>query len=98
MHDRVKYPVCRLTQGGMKLTRRLGSRWYGVEGLTMHARVSMDPAPAGSLPVVLVHGIGVASRFMVPVAGLLSPYHRVYAPDLPGFGASDKPARVLNVS
>jgi 2-hydroxy-6-oxonona-2,4-dienedioate hydrolase len=64
----------------------------------MHVRVSMDRAPAGALPVVLVHGIGVASRFMVPVAELLSPYHRVYAPDLPGFGASGKPARVLNVS
>lgn len=63
----------------------------------MHARVSVDPAPAESLPVVLVHGIGVAGCFMVPVAELLAPYHRVYVPDLPGFGASDKPARVLDV-
>jgi pimeloyl-ACP methyl ester carboxylesterase len=49
----------------------------------VHARVSVDPAPARSLPVVLVHSIGVASRFMVPVAEVLAPYHRVYAPDLP---------------
>jgi 2-hydroxy-6-oxonona-2,4-dienedioate hydrolase len=63
----------------------------------MHARVSVDLAPARSLPIVLVHGIGVASRFMVPAAEVLAPYHRVYAPDLPGFGESDKPAHILNV-
>ena len=63
----------------------------------MHACVSVDPAPAGSLPVVLVHGIGVASRFMVPIVELLAPYHRVYAPDLPGFGKSEKPAHALNL-
>lgn len=82
------------------LSRRVGqleSRWIRVEGLPVHARVSADAAPSGSLPVVLVHGIGVASRFMVPVAELLAPYHPVYAPDLPGFGASGEPNRVLNV-
>jgi 2-hydroxy-6-oxonona-2,4-dienedioate hydrolase len=64
----------------------------------MHARVSVDLAPTRSLPIVLVHGIGVASRFMVPTAEVLAPYHRVYAPDLPGFGKSSKPAHVLNVA
>src|SRR5829696_10202937 len=39
---------------------------------------------------VLVHGIGVASRFMVPVAELLGLYHRFYAPDLTSFGKSEK--------
>jgi 2-hydroxy-6-oxonona-2,4-dienedioate hydrolase len=63
----------------------------------MHARVSVDSAPSGSLPLVLVHGIGVASRFMVPVAELLAPYHRVYAPDLPGSGKSEKPAYALSL-
>src|SRR5215216_3830455 len=68
-----------------------------VEGLLMHARVSVDPVPSGSPPLVLVHGIGVASRFMVPVAELVAPYHHVYATDLPGFGKSGKPAHVLNL-
>jgi 2-hydroxy-6-oxonona-2,4-dienedioate hydrolase len=76
---------------------QLESRWTRVEGLPVHARVSADPAPSGSLPIVLVHAIGVASRFMVPVAEMLAPYYRVYAPDLPGSGASGKPNRVLNV-
>ena len=65
--------------------------------MPIHARVSVDFSPTGSPPVVLVHGIGVASRFMVPITEVLAPYHRVFAPDLPGFGESAKPAHVLNV-
>jgi pimeloyl-ACP methyl ester carboxylesterase len=34
---------------------------------------------------------------MVPVAELLAPYHRVYAPDLPGFGKSEKPVHALSL-
>jgi pimeloyl-ACP methyl ester carboxylesterase len=78
-------------------TGRLSSEWIRAEGLLMHARVSVDPTPSSSLPLVLVHGIGVASRFMVPVAELLAPYHRIYAPDLPGFGKSEKPNRILSL-
>lgn len=48
--------------------------------------------------MVLVHGLVVSSRYMVPTLERLAPYHRVYAPDLPGFGKSDKPPRVLNVA
>ncbi len=73
--------------------RQLRSRWTRVEGLPVHARVSADSAP-GSPPVVLVHGIGVASRFMVPIAELLAPHHPVYAPDLPvSARAQSRPAR-----
>ncbi len=76
---------------------RLESEWVTVDGLPVHARVSVDPAPVGSLPVVLVHGIGVASRFMVPIAERLAPHHPAYAPDLPGFGTSGKPIHTLNL-
>jgi 2-hydroxy-6-oxonona-2,4-dienedioate hydrolase len=63
----------------------------------MHARLSQE-RPAGGLAVVLVHGLVVSSRYMVPTAERLAPYHRVYAPDLPGFGKSEKPAQALNVA
>jgi 2-hydroxy-6-oxonona-2,4-dienedioate hydrolase len=79
-------------------TRRLRSEWIRVGSLLMQARVSVSLNPSGSLPLVLVHGIGVASRFMVPIAEVLAPYHRVYAPDLPGFGESAKPAHALNLA
>jgi len=62
----------------------------------MHARVGAEPVLAGP-PVVLVHGLGVSSRYMIPTARLLAPYHRVYAPDLPGSGRSDRTAHVLDI-
>jgi pimeloyl-ACP methyl ester carboxylesterase len=34
---------------------------------------------------------------MIPLAERLAPRYRVFAPDLPGFGRSDKPARILDV-
>jgi 2-hydroxy-6-oxonona-2,4-dienedioate hydrolase len=78
-------------------TGRLESRWTLVDGQRLHARVSVYPVPAGSPPVVLVHGLLVSSRYMLPTAVRLAPYYRVYALDLPGFGKSVKPTRVLNV-
>lgn len=48
--------------------------------------------------MVLVHGLVVSSRYMVPTAERLAAYRRVFAPDLPGFGKSEKPARTLRVA
>ncbi|MCY1643471.1 alpha/beta fold hydrolase [Methylorubrum sp. SL192] len=76
---------------------RLAARHTRVNGRTMHARVSVDPVPDDSLPVILVHGLGMSSRYMIPLARQLALYRRVYAPDLPGFGLSDKPPHVLTV-
>jgi pimeloyl-ACP methyl ester carboxylesterase len=39
----------------------------------------------------------VSSRYMVPTGERLAPYVQVYAPDLPGYGKSDKPTRALSV-
>lgn len=78
-------------------TGRLESAWYELGGLRLHARVSVTPAPPG-LPVVLVHGLGVSSRYLVPTAELLARQYRVYAPDLPGYGKSEKPRQVLGVA
>jgi pimeloyl-ACP methyl ester carboxylesterase len=62
----------------------------------MHARVSTVP-PSGE-QAVLVHGLIVSGRYMVPTAERLAPFRRVYVPDLPGFGESPGPARVLDVA
>lgn len=79
----------------------LESRWTRVGGLPIHARVSAAPLSRGPLlrgpPVVLVHGLVISSLYMVPTARRLAPFYRVFAPDLPGFGKSGKPARVLSV-
>ena len=75
---------------------RLESGWTRVGRMHLHARVSVDPVPRQAPTVVLVHGLIVSSRYMVPVAEHLAPYCRVYAPDLPGFGRSVKPRHVLD--
>lgn len=73
------------------------SCWAVVDGLRMHARVSASQAPEGAPVVILVHGLVVSSRYMVPTLSLLAPCYRVYAPDLPGFGRSEKPSRALDI-
>ena len=82
--------------GGKKET--IESRWAEVRGRLMHYRASVDSAGGEDSPVVLVHGLGVSSRYMTPTAARLAPHRRVYAPDLPGFGRSEKPARALNLA
>src|SRR5215213_1015797 len=80
----------------METTRRsVGTMWTVVDGTRMHARVSegLGDGPA----VVLVHGLVVSGRYMIPTLKRLAVHHRVYAPDLPGFGKSGKPARAQDV-
>ena len=47
--------------------------------------------------VILVHGLGVSGAYWTPTARRLAERFRVLVPDLPGFGDSDKPRRVLDV-
>lgn len=57
------------------------------------ARGPGDDRPA----VVMVHGLGLSGRYMMPVARSMSHDCRVFLPDLPGFGDSSKPRDVLGV-
>ena len=76
---------------------KLESKWTAVNGLSLHARISVEPLPVHDVPVVLVHGLSVSSGYMVPTAVHLAPFYRVYAPDLPGYGKSNKPSHILTV-
>lgn len=61
----------------------------GTEGLRMHY---VDEGPAKADPVLMLHGEPSWSylyRYMIPVCAAAG--HRVIAPDLIGFGKSDKP-------
>lgn len=70
------------------------SHWTTVDGVRIHDR-HRTPAP-DTLPVVLVHGLAVSHRYLMPTAHALSGRHPVHVPDLPGFGLSDKPRRALD--
>jgi pimeloyl-ACP methyl ester carboxylesterase len=47
---------------------------------------------------VLVHGIGVSSRYFQPLASELAHHGRVYLIDLPGYGAAPDPRRDVSIA
>jgi 2-hydroxy-6-oxonona-2,4-dienedioate hydrolase len=67
-----------------------------VGGWEFHA-VHAVAAPTDRPPVVLVHGWGVAGRYLYPLAKELAPDFPVHVPDLPGHGHSSKPRDALTL-
>ena len=73
-----------------------GCGWTAVPGGRIFVRAEKG-MPIGGKIVILVHGLVVSSRYMVPLLHALAPRCRAYAPDLPGFGRSWKPDRALAI-
>lgn len=56
-------------------------------------RLRLSTLTMGSGPdLILVHGLGATKASFFDTAAALSPFYRVHAVDLPGFGSSSKPA------
>ena len=68
---------------------QVSSKYVEVDGLNIHYL----EAGQGD-PVLLIHGFPTSSHLWRNVIPELSSNHRVIAPDLPGFGRSDKPLDV----
>lgn len=95
-----RYGLWHLSRARERREGRLGSlrsHWAQVRGLDMHARVSAGPIQNNRPAVVLVHGLGGSSRYMLPIAEHHALHLKVYAPDLPGFGLSEKPREPLTI-
>lgn len=75
----------------------LEPRRTSVHGVSLHALVATEAAPADAPPLVLIHGSGLSGRYMVPTARLLAQDFPVYVPDIPGYGDSEDPGEVLNI-
>lgn len=75
----------------------LTPRLIEVNGVSLHALEATEAAPADATPLVLIHGSGLSGRYMIPTARELAPHFPVYVPDLPGYGDSGDPGRVLNI-
>ena len=80
-----------------KEPERFSSRIDAVGEFRIHARVSARPAGPERPPVVLLHGLVVSSRYMLPLAQRLAARCSVSVPDLPGWGKSSKPHQALSV-
>lgn len=72
--------------------------WTPVDRYNMYAQMSANAESAKEGSVILVHGLAMSGGYMLPTGAQLSPYWQVFAPDLPGFGRSDKPQRALGIS
>jgi pimeloyl-ACP methyl ester carboxylesterase len=79
-------------------TQKLRSQYTKIGDLFLHARISTEGLTQETPAIVLVHGLVVSSRNMVPVAELLASDYRVYALDFPGYGESDKPNKPLTLA
>jgi len=67
--------------------------WTHVDplGVRVHARTWCSGPRDNPVPVVLLHGLGLSSRYLVPLGRRLAVLgHDVVAPDLPGFGRSPR--------
>ena len=64
--------------------------FFEVNGVRIAAEVTGD---AGSMPLVLLHGAGSDKSSWDAVAPAFASTHRVYAVDLRGFGAGDRPGK-----
>ncbi len=69
------------------MDRRFEDRHISVGGI--HTRF-WSLGDRGS-PVILIHGLGASAEIWMHNIEALAKQHRVYAPDLPGFGRSEKP-------
>jgi pimeloyl-ACP methyl ester carboxylesterase len=70
------------------------SAGHRVGGIRLHVRQRVTPGT--TTPCVLLHGLAVSHRYLMPTALRLGA-RSVHIPDLAGFGLSGKPSTVLDV-
>jgi pimeloyl-ACP methyl ester carboxylesterase len=76
----------------MRIDWRDHLRWTEVDGRSVHY-VELGAGP----PLLLLHGLSCTWRIWLENMPALSRHHRVIAPDLPGFGASDLPEEPISM-
>lgn len=76
--------------------RKFRDNWTVVNGQRIFAKIS-DHSLTGAGPIVLIHGLGVTGRYLMPTAERLADRYVVAVPDLPGWGKSANPDHTLSI-
>ena len=87
-----QYPVRRTGSAPFRTSRR------AFDDLTVVVKRFPHPSPVDGPAFVLVHGIGVSSRYFHPTAAELAKRGPVYLVDLPGYGAAPDPKRDVSIA
>jgi 2-hydroxy-6-oxonona-2,4-dienedioate hydrolase len=91
-----RHEVCRIYN--MKQTeKKIESKWAYAAGRKLRYQVPCEQLAPDAPAIVMVHGLVVSSRYLIPTMQELAPYYRVYAPELPGYGKSQKPDDYQNL-
>ncbi len=75
----------------------LVERWIIVDGLPVRYWESVEEHV--DAPVIIhLHGFAISGTYLLPTANLLATTYRTFVPDLPGFGRSHHPEKVLSIN
>src|SRR5947207_7106336 len=91
---RLSWSDLRLALSAPRPRDGFASRQLMISGVRTHLRFATG---AAGVPIILLHGLAVSHRYLMPTARALAVHHPVYLPDLPGFGLSGKPHAVYRV-
>lgn len=72
----------------------LNDVWTTLRGARLH---SVEAQKAEGIPIVLIPGLAMSGRYLLPLARLLADHYRVRVLELPGFGCSTGPRRALSM-
>lgn len=70
------------------------SHFTSLSGFKIHflANTNSEPPKKPEIcPIILVHGLNISGRYMLPLAKALGTFTPILVPDFPGFGRSSKP-------
>jgi 2-hydroxy-6-oxonona-2,4-dienedioate hydrolase len=73
------------------------TRYIETDDHVIHLRTGRSQPALPRPSILLIHGFVISSRYFEPTIERLAPRYPTYAIDLPGFGWSSRPPRVLSV-
>lgn len=77
--------------------QNLEEQWVISGGQPVHYWKSKNDDFPRSRILVHLHGFGISGRYLLPTADLLAAEYRTYVPNLPGYGRSIHPEKVLSI-